>query len=75
MTSRTESTRTLLSSSQLFGFNAGARSTMARRGVFKGGGEETMLDETQILETLNTVQTAEAELPAGEDKPASTEAA
>ncbi len=75
MTSRTESARNLLSSAQLFGFNDGARSTIARRGLPKGGSEETRLDEMQILETLNGVQTAEAELPAGEDEPASTEAA
>jgi len=75
MSSRIESTRALLSSSQLFGFNAGMRSTIARRGIDKGGSLETKLDETQFLETLNTVQTAEAELPANETKPASTEAA
>ncbi|MCX5479143.1 hypothetical protein OSH08_09020 [Kaistia geumhonensis] len=75
MSSRIESTRALLSSSQLFGFSAGARSTIARRGIDKGGLSETLLDETQILETLNTVQTAEAELPASEERPASTEAA
>ncbi len=78
MNSKTESARTLLSSSQLFGFNAGSRSTTARRGskippiiipVPPIPGEETM------LETLNAVQTAEAELPATETKPASTEAA
>jgi len=78
MTSKTESTRDLLSSSQLFGFSAGSRSTTARRGskippiiipVPPIPGEET------LLETLNSVQTAEAEMPAAEDKPASTEAA
>jgi len=84
MTSKTESTRTLLSSSQLFGFNAGSRSTTARRGskippivipIPPIPGEETMLDEGKILDTLNAVQTASADIPAGADKPTSTEAA